>query len=371
MAESRLEQALRRTLAGRAEDAEGYGEFAAGARAEARRRRRTRRTVTGMVAGIAVLVGVWVTHPFRSGTDTASPDPPPSPGVERPDVDMSGWRVESYHGVQLRVPPNWGWGGIPSRSTQGITYCGVGAYAYPTPEGTAFEEDRAMPYVGRGGYTLTDYCLSGPRRSSVEHPFVWFDSYADEGSAELPNGFRRVTVDVAGVRVSVAHDHPDKLAAIVGSIQQVDQDSNGCPAWDRLPDRWGSLDNVEHLRYVGVCVYRQRFDSPDEVALGYSTRVAGADGDRLLDRLRQPVPVRQDCRSIPDTALDTVVLWFQDRASAVDVQVDLGDCGRYVTANGERGLAEPDVSLWAVDGVPLYAGSDQVGNALTGLQSDR
>ena len=364
----RLEELLRRSLMRRAEEADAYGEYAATARADARRRRRTKRAAAGAGA-LAVVAAVAAT------TLTADPDPDsvadrqptgPRTSLQPPvDADTTRWRVESYDGVQLRVPPRWGWGGVPVLSRQGLTYCGDGAYAYPTRNGTQQTEDRAMPYVGRPGYALTDVCVSGLDREP-RHPFVWFGSPADEGSAELTNGFWRETVDVEGVRISVVDDDPDELAAIVGSIQAVDSDAHGCPAWERLPERWGSLAAVDGVSSVAVCLYQAAdpLEQNPRVDLGYSTAVTGVAADELLDRLRARRPLQHRCA--PQTpAPDIAVLWFQGSGSATHVRVDIYDCPGYRDSDGWRPLGRADVALWLVDAVPLYAGGGMVGNALT------
>lgn len=145
------------------------------ARAGARRRQRIKVAVAG-AAAVAVIapVGVLAALNRDGGSSVNVADPAPTSGASTaasptdatpPSGKVpANWRVESYNGVQLRVPPDWGWGGVPMKDFGGgddLMMCGTGAFAYPGPSGeTLFKENVEMPYVGRANYYMTDDCVS-------------------------------------------------------------------------------------------------------------------------------------------------------------------------------------------------------------------
>lgn len=98
----RLETRLADSLAGVGERSPHPGDLAAGARDRLRRRRRTTATVVAAAAAVvAIPVGLTVVGagegPDRRETTVSDPVP-------------GNWRVETWHDLTLRVPPEWGWG---------------------------------------------------------------------------------------------------------------------------------------------------------------------------------------------------------------------------------------------------------------------
>ncbi len=196
MSDDRLEEAFRASLRERAGDVTADGGIAEVARAGARRRQRIKVAVAG-AAAVAVIapVGVLAALNRDGGPSVTVADPAPSSGhrrrsryrgragpTERHACDGHGrevpanWRVESYDGVQLRVPPDWGWGGVPRPAGfgGGFSMCGDGAFAYPGPHGeTLFKESVDMPYVGRP--YLHDRRL---HRTCSSHPAVCLAGFA-------------------------------------------------------------------------------------------------------------------------------------------------------------------------------------------------
>jgi hypothetical protein len=103
------------------------GDLGAGARERMRRRRRTTATVVAAaLAVVAVPVGLTV---VGAGDD---------PGADRRETTVSDpvpgdWRVETWHDLTLRVPPEWTWG-------SGTDWCTTDASA-----------ESATPVVSRPG----------------------------------------------------------------------------------------------------------------------------------------------------------------------------------------------------------------------------
>ncbi len=119
MNDDELEQLMRTGLHRKANEVADHGRYAELARQGAHHRRHTR---VGLVAAVAaaVLVGGVALADLRGDEPQATQSAGPTPsgetsqtgGGSTPTVPAD-WRVESYGGVQLYVPPEWGWGGVP------------------------------------------------------------------------------------------------------------------------------------------------------------------------------------------------------------------------------------------------------------------
>ncbi len=394
-----LEAIMRAGLQGKAEEVENHGGYAARARAGARTRRRTRIGLVAAATAAVIVAGVVATDlvddpgvekaPVAGPTNTGqnSTDPTSDPQVP------ANWRVESYRGVQLRVPPDWGWGGAPRRDYDGngVIFCGQGAHAYPGADGeTRFDEQSARPYVGRADYTLSDLCTSYKGADSgaywpdesgdwpvdgPSYPWVWFGASVDVGAVELSNEFVQRTVEVAGVRVTVGDDDADELALILASLEPVAVDANGCDTATRpisqLPPA-GIVGFPEAFRIdfgevesASVCAYRREDSGPD-VFLGYSTTISAAAARDIVDTLEQG-PFGHDRCAVPDgTIADLVQLRFHSETADVDVQVRLG-CVGYFTEQGIVEVTRANAMPWIVDAIGLYVSDGSAGKGLTGL----
>jgi len=371
MNDEELEQVMRSGLHTKAGEVEVGSEHAALARAGARTRRHTRVGLVAAVAAAVIVAAVAVAD--RVSQD---PDPPPIAGP-------GGWRVESYGGVQLRVPPDWGWGGVPMKDPAPgprLMSCGEGAFAFPGDGGqTRFVDDVDMPYVGRADYYMTDICTSGgvdqgsPTAPPVaKHPWVWLGSPLAVGTVELPNDFVQETVEVNGVRVTVGDDDPEELAAILGSLESVEVDAHGCDTSTTLPNTSTTLPNTSQaliamaVDSVSVCEYRL-VDGSSPI-LGYSTSITGSGAQRVLDAIKETPEVAVDCSPDIMPSLDVVLLRFHGQSEDIDVPVRLDGCGGYSTGGqGGRLFTRANVTPWVVDGVGLYVSGGRVGNAIFGL----
>lgn len=378
MSDDRLEEAFRASLRERAGDVTADGAIAEVARAGARRRQRIKVAVAG-AAAVAVIAPVGVLAALnRDGESSVNvADPAPTsgattePGTADPTGSSGGvpanWRVESYDGVQLRVPPDWGWGGVPSEDFgrgDRLYMCGDGAFAYPGPNGaTLFEEGADRPYVGRTNYMMTDVCMA-PLMAPTQ-PYVWLGSPVAVGTAELENGFTQQTVEAGGLRVTVASDDAQELATILGTVEAVDVDANGCEVVSRLGESGDPVAGLDEVDSVSVCAYRHK--DGQEVVLGYSTSIDGVAAQQLLERVKASPPGDVDCNPDPRYRLDDVVLRFHGANEDADVLVRLDRCSGYYTGEGVRSLTRANVEPWVVDGVGLYVSGGHWGTALSGL----
>ena len=86
------------------------------------------------------------------------------------------WRYESYEGVQVRVPSDWGWGGAPMGSGDQLSLCGdQRAAVVPNIDGLRLTDH--SPFVGRP-VMMSDACQVRRRRPEPgrQAPAVWFGS---------------------------------------------------------------------------------------------------------------------------------------------------------------------------------------------------
>lgn len=372
MNDEELEQVMRSGLRSKAGEVEVGSEYAALAHEGARTQRHTRVGLVAAATAAVIVASVAVAD--RVGqepapTPIAGPTPTSnaSPGQTGPTSAVpDDWRVESYNGVQLYVPPDWGWGGAPLRDVTGgnrVYECGQGAFARPGPDGqTVFDEGMDVPYVGRSGFYMTDIC------APVQPPtqkYAWFGAPIEVGTDRLDGGFVQETVEVNGVRVTVADDDPQERATILDSLEPVEVDANGCVSTS-LPEKSDRLVAVTSVESVSVCQYRHDDDGRN-VVLGYSTLITGSAAQHVLDTIRQSPAVELACNPDTQPPLDSVLLRFHSQSQDVDVLVRLDGCGGFYTAEGVRLFTRANVTPWVVDGVGLYASGGQIGNAISGF----
>jgi hypothetical protein len=221
---------------------------------------------------------------------------------------------------------------------------------------------------------MTDMCTSGGVEQGdatappmTNHPWVWLGSPLAVGTVELPNDFVQETVEVNGVRVTVGDDDPEELATMLGSLEPVDVDANGCEASTRVPEPSAELGPAStSVESVSVCAYRHGEDGSG-VTLGYSTTVSGAAAQRVFDAIKEMPEVVLDCDPTFPPRLDDILLRFHGDQGDVDVLVRLDGCGGYYTGEGVRLFTHDNVTPWVVDGIGLYASGGMVGNAISGF----
>ncbi|WP_151083983.1 hypothetical protein [Nocardioides cynanchi] len=176
-----------------------------------------------LVAAAAVVVagGVTVAALHGSGGDDGqvAVDPGQVP---------SDWRYESYDGVQVRVPPDWGWGGAPMSSGGQVTMCGAQVAAVlPNIDGIQLLDHAA--FVGRP-VMMSDACQGG--ESALAWPTtsaaVWFGSPLHVGTDSSGDQVAQ-TIAVGAQRVTVFARDDTLRAEILSTAEAVRVDGNGCP----------------------------------------------------------------------------------------------------------------------------------------------
>lgn len=310
---------------------------------------RRRLPVTWLAAATAVVVAGGVTvavvheRSGRPGTQDVAADK----AIVVPD----DWRWESYDGVQLRVPPDWGWGGSPFVENFGdgtgpeTLGCGVQAMLMPG-DGRYEQAPRDAPYVGRP-VLMTDMCALPDRPTA---PTVWFGSLLEPGR-DSAGGLTWRTVAIGDQRVTVAATTDGTVERILATAEAAPVDVNGCAATiDGVPVPGGTAETRRQAVWLGVCAY----DYSDTVrhALLYSTRVTGSRVHTAYDAIAAAAHPPVDCANDPGAQWVTLQWVTRDGARAQDI-VGM-TCGQFDTVEGQSRLTRRTAQPWAVDGVPAY-----------------
>ena len=346
-----LEEPFRRRLAEHAEEVIDEGGWAAVVVAEAGRRRRRRAKVVASCIAVALVPAAVVVALSRGGT-------------EQPGAHPGGWRAEAYNGIQLWVPPSWGWNGVPHPSANGPIQCGAGAFPETTSSGDMryhVNGDATTAYVGRP-IPLGAGCQNAAAFGSTH---VWFDSPLSPGSSGDQTTVR--VNGAAGFTITVADADADERKTILGSIQPITTDANGCPttaqraSWRRASFDPGSVTSVSVCLYYTHAVPPSYLLPNDDPYPFYSTRLRSDLAAVVTSILagtggRGTLPV--------DACPATGRLW------GVDLIAHAGDrnlsslvvpdtcpgqrLARVGSGAGANLLSRRAVRLWAVDGVALY-----------------
>ncbi len=199
-----------------------------------------------LAAAAAVVVAGGVTFAALHGSEADDGQVAVDPGSVPSD-----WRFESYDGVQVRVPPSWGWGGAPTGSGDSLTACGdpVAAVA----PGSGSEPPADTPYVGRPAM-MSDACQAG------EGALAWPQVSAVWLGSALPVGTDR-SGDRVATTIAVGSQHLTVFAAddalrseILSTAEAVDVDGNGCPTVP-VPDVSPAPSVASSPIGLSVCVY--------------------------------------------------------------------------------------------------------------------
>lgn len=184
------------------------------------------------------------------------PVPPSDNSVaEDPAIVLpSGWRWESYGGIEVGVPGSWEWG------TADSPWC------------LHQEDGPPAPYVGRPGVVPMIGCLATDDGApdpaySIEKAgtFVWFSKSLVRSAKPVVVEWDRVTLTRAGVELRV--QAPESMRdAILDTVHTIAQGTNGCPLTHPITDnpawRPGSQARVESLTdvtAVSACKYGEGF----------------------------------------------------------------------------------------------------------------
>jgi hypothetical protein len=253
--------------------------------------------------------------------------------------------VESYRGIQVQVPDDWALGGAPMADggSARMIQCGgvVDEIANPV---------RGVPYVGRP-VMMTDMCEAVDPDDLPEptESYVWLGSPVDPGGSGWSNGYESETVEVAGVPVTVTTDDTTLRERIVGSIEAVETDVNGCA---RTAPAGPSGQVAGEPSGLAVCVYHRTLDDLDLLWSGRADAAAAAELLRALERDQDPTLT---CRTTePPWQVVELRVESDSGSEGASYVVDPG-CGVIEAPGG--GLApmtRATVRPWALSGVRAY-----------------
>jgi hypothetical protein len=212
-------------------------------------------------------------HDLSPGVDPASPTSATLPG---------GWRWESYRGVEVGVPGDWGWGNGSQRLSQWCT-----------------NRKDPKPMVGRPGASTLVGCIAdalGPEPETLVVNTGWIvafeDATSDSNSFRIPSGGDRTLVRVGGVIVVV--QVPERLREqIVATVHTVTADHAGCPVFDSVSDHPAQRPapasegvQLKRVTVVSVCRYELAVRQEHRTApLLSSSRFEGAPAAKLIKQI--------------------------------------------------------------------------------------
>ncbi|HYQ67107.1 hypothetical protein [Actinophytocola sp.] len=271
-----LTAALTHTLRHHAEEAPSTDGLPEKAMAIATRRRRRR--VNASIAAIVVLVvgvPVAVMRTVDGGNGT-----PSGPAVAaKADQADPGRRWESYHGVEVQVPEDWGYGIFQ------LTPC----LSQETRE-----KWHAQPgVVGRPGPIAAVGCTIDWRPSDFWENWLVFADNGKVGKDEFEGGWVKETRRINGVFVSVFSKDAALRKSIFDTARPVGGiDANGCPSDHPVtadpgsyrPDAGGGLPPTDTVTSISVCRYALK--SLSTPSLLSSGRITGRTAEEAVDALR-------------------------------------------------------------------------------------
>ncbi len=331
--------ALRAALAEQADVAPAHLPPAAQEDAASPRRSRTWVTV---LAVLSLLVAIpLVTRASRSAAGALTY---PAPHV--PDT----WRYESYDGVQLRVPGDWGWGGAPVHSDlfggRHLGGCGADQAAVLSPADRSTYVTSVTPFVGRPAM-MSQRCVSwGSAGVIPTAEAVWFDSPLPVGEKGMGSVIAE-TRAVGGQHVTVFAGRPSLRRQILGTAERVDVDAYGCPT--AVVQQPRAATSGQAPTSLSVCVYSQ--DTGVSVLL-WSGRVGAADTRAYVAAAGRAGAGSHRCAATPSGRWVALGVHVGDR-TRWDV-VDLSCASVEVAGAGTVPMTAATVRSWARDGVTAY-----------------
>lgn len=268
--------------------------------------------------------------PAVESAGDASTDPSAAPtGTSAPALPP-GWRWESYRGVQLGVPGDWGWINGSQRTSQ---WC-IG--------------EKRERGIGRPGSATLVGCQQGEDgvdpSTRIERNGV-FATFDDAEFNEAGVEGDRLTVHVGKIAILVQAD-PDLRARIAATAHRVETDANGCPARDevtadpaRKPTPAVALGKLTEVRSVAACRYdlNRKHQAVDGPSLASSIRLTGkVAGESLAHLAKAPAAGGQDR---PDGCTDKyggemLVLLIESDAGRSRVHIRFSGCDHNAVDDG-------------------------------------
>ena len=287
-------------------------------------------------------------------------------GVRYPRTSVpSSWRYESYAGVQVQVPGDWGWGASPIRadlfrSPGHLGSCGASGPALTPSGGAASYPAPGSGFVGRPA-VVSERCMSwGADGTLPTGDALWLGSPLPVGQKPLGPTVAE-TRAVGGQHVTAFSAQPALRRQILGTATEVAVDASGCPTRPVAAPAPGP--HALEPSSLSVCVYSQ--DTGVSTLL-YSTRVPAAAARAYAGRVAAASPARRSSCGTPSGRW--VALGLRGAAGTrwdvVDLRCDAIRTGSRRAVHLTAGRVGP----WAAGGVPAYVSPPLDGDhALDGL----
>jgi hypothetical protein len=214
--------------------------------------------------------------PDHRPTDHAVTKPTTAP------APVTEWRAESWHGLTVDVPADWGWGTTPitmSFDDTPVLCGGPGAMVRPDGDELVNPKD-GSPWVGRP-IMLSDACQAAPFEAPAA-PYVWLGADVEPGIEDLGDGYAQETVEAFGTTITVASQDPALRRHVLDSARA----TTDCEA--QLPSRpevaGMPIEGLDPVHSAQLCAYQQGADGFDLVyaaTLDEATAQALYAGDGL------------------------------------------------------------------------------------------
>lgn len=259
------------------------------------RSRRERRVGWGVLVGVAAVVAVPVVLTSLPGAVGGfEPNPVPDESL-RPETPLpQGWRAESWRGLELGVPDDWGYGALAGWCTT---------------------NDSPSPRVERPGPRVDAGC------SPALAPGVQFRT-AGSSAPEVPPGLFSEEIEIGGAVALVATPDAELTAQVVGTARAVERlDASGCEVQRAIPRAGKHFPAPEaDTATLSVCRYAAGVSGPNLVRSERLSLLSSAEVSQALEEA-PTVVAAQGCLAGPG---DEAVLVADD---AGDVAwIHLGRC---------------------------------------------
>jgi hypothetical protein len=271
LSDNDLERTFREGLRQAADRTEVGVPLVARAHAGARTRRRRRWAVVGTVAAVVAVSGTAFAVRSGDGSDRR----PTDHAVTEPTTaaPVTAWRAESWHGLTVDVPADWGWGTAPTEMSfdRGTPLLCGGPGAMVRPDGTKDVNPKPnTAWVGRP-VMLSDACTGQPF-PTPEAPYVWLGADIEPGTVYVGNDYVQETVEAFGTTVTVASQDGAVREHVLGSARAT---SDCASHLDAPPTVLGILtEGLDPVHSAQVCAYQKaeaRYDLVYAITLDEAT----------------------------------------------------------------------------------------------------
>jgi hypothetical protein len=306
-------------------------------------------------AMIAVTLLVLAVSACMSPTDVGSPGPTASAQSstgQDPTLPV-GWRWESYGGVEVGVPGDWGWGNGSQRLGQ---WC------------VKKKEQIAKPIVGRPGVSTLAGCPPGGGTLIQNTGWVvGFDRTPKHAGVQHEGEQTAVRLDGVLVTINAPEELRQRIVATIRPV--VDVDSYGCPTTHPIsgkpqyrPAKPVEVTSLTNVSTVSVCRFELGEDPRGfEPRLVASLRLDGSAAEQAIQQIAKAPLVEGPNNPTRCTASYSygdrrIVLLVQSAVGRTEIVLRYG--GRCVPLGFDDGISVR--SLTAQAEAPFITGPNEV-----------